>query len=31
MQIHDMVTMPSPQELTPLFQMHAELCKALAN
>ena len=23
--------MPSPQELKPLFRMHAELCKALAS
>jgi ArsR family transcriptional regulator len=31
MQVHDNVTMPAPEQLRPLFRMHAELCKALAN
>ncbi|HTX69301.1 MAG TPA: metalloregulator ArsR/SmtB family transcription factor [Thermoleophilia bacterium] len=31
MGIHDELTAPSPEELRPLFRMHAELCKALAN
>jgi ArsR family transcriptional regulator len=31
MQTHAKATVPSPQELKPLFQKHAELCKALAS
>jgi DNA-binding transcriptional ArsR family regulator len=31
MEIHDQSTVPAPEELRPLFRMHAELCKALAN
>ena len=31
MDVHDHIVLPSPEDLRPLFQMHAELCKALAN
>jgi DNA-binding transcriptional ArsR family regulator len=31
MQIRNKVALPSPEELRPLFRIHAELCKALAN
>jgi len=31
MQTHAKPALPSPQELKPLFQKHAELCKALAS
>jgi DNA-binding transcriptional ArsR family regulator len=31
MQIRSTVEIPSPHELRPLFRIHAELCKALAN
>ena len=31
MQIHKLPTDPQPRDLRPLYRMHAELCKALAN
>jgi DNA-binding transcriptional ArsR family regulator len=31
MQANDKFTSPSPQDMQPVFRMHAELCKALAN
>jgi DNA-binding transcriptional ArsR family regulator len=31
MQVHDEGEIPAPEQLRPLFRMHAELCKALAN
>ena len=31
MQIHDNIPSPPPPDLQPVYRMHAELCKALAN
>jgi ArsR family transcriptional regulator len=31
MQTNSNATVPSPQDMAPVFRMHAELCKALAN
>ena len=31
MEIHSQIVPPSPEDLRPLFHMHAELCKALGN
>ena len=31
MQIHDNIPNPTPADLKPVYRMHAELCKALAN